>query len=32
MVSNKEIGLTRIDMNVNLNATKVTYNSYRLNA
>jgi hypothetical protein len=31
-VSYKEIGLTRINRKVNLNATMVSYNSYRLNA
>jgi hypothetical protein len=31
-LSHKGIGLTRINRNVNLNATTVPYNSYRLNA
>jgi hypothetical protein len=31
-VSHKEIGLTRINRKVNLNATTVPYNSYTLNA
>jgi hypothetical protein len=32
MVSHKEIGLTIINRKVNLNATMMVYNSYRLNA
>jgi hypothetical protein len=32
MVSHKEIGLTMINRKVNLNATTVAYNSYKLNA
>jgi hypothetical protein len=31
-VSDKEIGLTRINIKVNLNATTVPSNSYKLNA
>jgi hypothetical protein len=32
MLSHKEIGLIRINRKVNLNATTMSYNSYRLNA